>query len=172
MYGNLMTADAWAQLTELVDGCDVIQIGCGYGHDTARIAQAAKLVLATDQAEALEHTGYPTPAQAMRSVLVWRGVAEKVMTSPMGWETVTDRLVPRSFHVAVVDLSALRNGSVAEVLQRALWAAPIVALYQPVAWNIHDELTRAANGHLVVDHYHGLFLVRERPVPIKTKEED
>lgn len=146
MYRAHTTAGGWRAIIDLVRGQQVIQLGFGYGHDTAEIALSADRVLCTGQAAGISHEGYPDPLAQWHAIQMHWGTRSKAFHTRKDWSELYDVVVPGSFGVAVIDLEALQDPGLGPVMGLATYCAPVVivlpdrdgsAAERARAWAVH-----------------------------------
>lgn len=169
MYGNLTNAADWQTLKDMVDGGTVVQLGFGDGMDTAYLAQEAETVVSLQQSEHVPHIGFAHPLDQWRKILEFYRVSDRVLYSSVPVAQVFDRLIPKSFTLAVVDLAALGNIGVEAGLTAGLHCANTVAIHQPQHWAIADAVRRLVGNELQLTETPGLYVIHHRPVPLPAR---
>lgn len=159
--GNMTTATGWALIEHLVSGRSVVQLGYGYGHDTARLALHAQYVTSLGQSPHLAHTGYLSAGDQWADVLEVRMVRGKVHSSCVPVEQIYYNFTPREFDVAIVDLTALQVSSLSVAVEAAAFLAPVVVVLQPSHWIIADSIAGLLGDHWACDAQGNLFVLRD-----------
>jgi hypothetical protein len=166
MYGLMTSQSDWDEIAKLAAGKDVVQLGFGYGNDTAFIAGEAARVVAIAQAPRLDHEGYANALTAWADIVRFYGRRERVLHSFAGLEDIDAQFLPHQFDVAVVDLNAFRHATLTQVLTQAFHLAPVVAVMQPAAWSIDAHMQSLGHSSHVLDHTDGLYVLRPRTVSL------
>lgn len=160
VYGNSTSNVGWAMIESMVTGRTVVQLGFGYGHDTARIALHASHVTALGQSPHVGHLGYLSPLDQWADILYVRCVRHKVHHASIGLDHAAWAFTPREFDVAIVDLSALQVHDLHAAIEVAAFLAPVIVVLQPSNWAIAGTVATLLGEHWNCEHQGNMFILR------------
>lgn len=95
-----------AVISNLIDGLDILQIGCHQGHDTAALARSAARVVTIGQCPGLEHTGFSDQAAMWWTIQRFYHVADHTLLLRGEVFRHLHTFAPGQFDVAVIDMRA------------------------------------------------------------------
>lgn len=111
-------ADA-AVIAGLIDGMEVLQIGCRQGFDTAALARSARRVVTIAQRTDLDHAGFSGPGGMWQVIMRFYAVADHALLLPGDPWALLAAFTPDQFDAVVVDVDAL-TGPVSDTLLRMI----------------------------------------------------
>jgi hypothetical protein len=89
----------------LVDGMEVLQVGCYQGHDTASLACSAARVITIGQCPGLDHAGFSDQGAMWWTIQKFYGVVSRTLLLPGSAHMLLQTFVPGQFDVAVINMN-------------------------------------------------------------------
>lgn len=94
-------------ISNLINGLDVLQVGCWQGHDTAALARSAARTVTIGQRPGLDHTGFRDQLSMWSVIQRFYSVADRTLILPGTVPELVSSFTAGQFDVAVIDMTAL-----------------------------------------------------------------
>lgn len=161
--------DDYQVIGNLVEGLEVLQIGCHQGHDTMTLARSAARVIAIGQRQGMPIGGFRTQVEQWNVIQRFYGTAERTLLLLDTVNSVINSFVPGQFEVAIVDYSAWPDPEPFGLIPAAYHLAARVIVLGMANMDLRAEVAQVAVGGAVIEQS-GHLTVIDRPSPAQSNE--
>lgn len=156
--------DDYQVIGNLVEGLEVLQIGCHQGHDTMTLARGAARVIAVGQREGLPVGGFRSQVEQWHVIQRFYGTGERTLLLTDAVASVLTSFVPGQFDVAVVDYSAWPAQDPFGLIPVAYHLAAKIIVLGMTSMDLRAEVAQVAVHGAVIEQS-GHLTVIDRPGP-------